>query len=618
MVAKNPADRFQTLGELIPALQSFAKTFSNKSEPPPVVDPQQAAAAGAGDDCVLDGIISGSGLGFSRIGSGIGSGSSPSSKGRLSKSGIGKKGVGDSGSNPAVDSASGAEGMLDKLTGSWPRRKIGIVAAAIGAPLLVGVAIVIYALSSSRGNADTKPGSLSGDAAALTAGSGDAASGTPRQTDYDRQAAERVRKHHTFALQIAAGANPPQQIGADSVLPQSRFKVLEATISGEPISEADLASLVALTDLGALRLEHVNLTSAMLSGLPRMRKLTTLSVAGNPGVGDDAVKSIGRETKLRSLDVSGTRLTDAGLQELSQLLPGLEHLAVQDTGVTAAGGATFKRELPTCSLDGAPSAVDTATTVTPVQPQPTADADHAAAAWLSTLKDAKLSISEAGGAPRPSPHGDPLPQTPFKIVEIELADSAPLAELSHLAGLTELQKLSIERCDVTDAAIATLPPLAKLENLDLAGNQHITDAALKLVGNRAGLRSLDLSNTGITVAGIQQIKRLANLESLSLGGLADFNGKLFPQFAGLTKLRKLELAGTPIGDVDVQQLNLPQIKSFNFSQCKLTDAGLKRLADVMPKLEWIDLSGTTVTATGIAAFEKAEPRCIIQWTPPTQ
>jgi uncharacterized protein YjbI with pentapeptide repeats len=156
-------------------------------------------------------------------------------------------------------------------------------------------------------------------------------------------------------------------------------------------------------------------------------------------------------------------------------------------------------------------------------------------------------ISEAGGPPHLLPEGTPLPPSPFKIVEISLADAAlPNVDFSHLNSLNELQRLAIQRCDLPDSVLATLPPLAKLENLDLAGNRRLTDASVESLGNRSGLRNI------------------------------------------------------------------------NLSQCKLTDAGLSRLSGSLSHLEWIDLSGTAVTLSGIANFEKAEPRCIIDWTPPTR
>jgi len=630
MVAKNPDDRFQSTGELIAALQELGKASPGRPAPPPV--------AGEGRYDAEPGI---SGLNLCtaetpfRGGSGLNLATEapPQGGSGLNLPTEAPPPTGGSSANlamaPSPRPDSGAEPPT-KRTGRWPRQKTAIVAAGIGASILIGGALLLK-VSRSGPNGDptsskpADPTTVATNSAAGGSGNQSSAHGGQQPTDVDRQVAQWVRTHANHALKIAVGNGQPAAIDAGSPLPQSAFKVFAISIVDAPVSEAEVASLAPLGELRELRLERAALSDSTLAKLPALLTLETLSVAGNTGIGDEGMKVIARETGLRWLDVSATsptlaglknlqplaelsrlnlsnvkldgqwlapvakfaklrllelngtplgdddlvglagqrltvldldrtRLTDNGLRGLPVLVPGLHHLSIQETNITAAGVAAFKQAAPDCLVDWSPvGGSQSATSVTPPPTQsptqpPAADPDRVAAVWvLSVQATAKLTISEAGAPAHLLPQGAPLPPSPFKIVEISLADaSLPNADLSHLNGLNELQRLAIQRCDLPDTVLATLPPLAKLENLDLAGNRRLTDASLKSLGNRTGLRNVNLSNTGIT------------------------------------------------------------------------SAGLGLLSESLSHLEWIDVSGTAVTLSGITNFEKAEPRCIIDWTPPAR
>jgi serine/threonine protein kinase/uncharacterized protein YjbI with pentapeptide repeats len=637
MVAKNPDDRFQSMGEVILALQNFGKPPSGISSVPPTVSEEQFAAA-------------------PRSGGGSGSGG-----GRYSTF-----------PTPASSDAQPAV----RLTGAWPRRKIGMVAACVGAPLLIGAAILLRSLGGSSAGGDHMPGkpmdqiAASAIPAALRTGEPSGAQNDPtRSIDLDRQVAQWVRKHGTFALKVAVGNDSPRDIKADSPLPKSPFKVVKVTVVGEPISEAELLRLGQLSNLSELWLERVNLTDAMLANLPFLPKLSTLGLANNAGIGDEGMKQLARQTELRWLDASATsltvqglvylhplanlnrlelngtpltdtdliglqgqhlkalnldrtKITDDGLRQLPTLLVDLRQLSIKETSTTEAGVEALKQALPNCLVawSSSGSAPSSGSTPSPPIVAPVANTDRAVADWVFSVQgNARLTVSEGGESPHVQPPGRPLPETPFKIVEIAFFDAQlSNADFSRLSSLTELQRLAIQRCDVSDAMLATLPSLAKLTDLDLSDSRHMTDASLKVLGERVGLRKLDLSNTGIGAAGIRFLRPLVSLESLNLSRLADINGDALAQLSALPKLRRLELGFTSIDDADLSQLKAQKIQDLNLRQSKVTDDGLKRLPENLPHLQWIDLSGTTVTAAGITAFEKGEPRCIIDWTPPHQ
>jgi len=102
------------------------------------------------------------------------------------------------------------------------------------------------------------------------------------------------------------------------------------------------------------------------------------------------------------------------------------------------------------------------------------------------------------------------------------------------------------------------------------------------------LPRLDLNQTGVTGRDLRCLAKLPKLAELSLAG-----SKVYDLFAAevgtLTKLERLSLSG-----------------------CTFSDAGLKQLAG-LSNLTQLDLTGTQVTVDGVAALQKALPKCKIVW-----
>jgi len=151
-----------------------------------------------------------------------------------------------------------------------------------------------------------------------------------------------------------------------------------------PVGDAALARVAELTSLEWLYLDGELLTDAGLAHLARLTTLRALDVRGAPAVTDRGAAALGaakaltrlsltrcrgvhgecfaslpaslealdmascalvdehlaelaRLKQLRALNISGTKVTNAGLSSLSGLLPALEELELDRTRVTAAG-----------------------------------------------------------------------------------------------------------------------------------------------------------------------------------------------------------------------------------------------------------------------------------------
>lgn len=131
---------------------------------------------------------------------------------------------------------------------------------------------------------------------------------------------------------------------------------------------------------------------------------------------------------------------------------------------------------------------------------------------------------------------------------IETTDSG----LVHLAGLTQLQSLSLQGRQVTDAGLAHLRTLTQLQTLSLHDMQ-VSDAGLIHLQGLKQLQYLSLGGTQVTDAGLAHLRRLTQLQDLSLGGTQISDSGLV-HLQGLTQLRYLYLADTRVTDVGVAKL----------------------------------------------------------------
>ena len=118
-----------------------------------------------------------------------------------------------------------------------------------------------------------------------------------------------------------------------------------------------------------------------------------------------------------------------------------------------------------------------------------------------------------------------------RVVSLNLAENDRITNkgLAALRGLEFLSALNLDRLNrfrhapftipsaqLTDACLAHLQALPRLENLSLAGNK-ITDQGLSQIAAIKNLKVLDLSATEVSDAGLVHLEAMKNLESVDLG-----------------------------------------------------------------------------------------------------
>ena len=175
----------------------------------------------------------------------------------------------------------------------------------------------------------------------------------------------------------------------------------------------------------------------------------------------------------------------------------------------------------------------------------------------------------------------------------------------------------------TDALIVQIAKLPRLDSLDLFNADAVTPAGMAPLGTATELRKLSLRGDAYTDAHLAFLASLKKLEVLVLVRTA-IAGPGLAHLAGCTKLKKIEFIGerfddagcahlgklvsltslvlseTSIGDAGLVQLQgLTALEHLNLMKTNVGDAGLKALAD-MRSLKYLHLDKTKVTGTGLA------------------
>lgn len=247
-----------------------------------------------------------------------------------------------------------------------------------------------------------------------------------------------------------------------------------------------LAALPALTRLGA---NHVTLTAA---DLQNFKKHTNLKLDVKFDLSDSGLKAyraggvlhllckvwadedenLGKPTRVvRELNLSGSPVTDAGLDELKDFQE-FSSLDLSTTKVTDAGLARI--------------------------------AVHPHLRWLA-LED--TSITDAG-----LKHLSAL----SNLEQLDLQNTGVTdGGFRHLEGMSKLQNLNLRGTGVGDAGLKHLALLPRLEDINLRATR-VTDAGLREVRAMPAIRKLDLRETEISDAGLVELKSLTKVREIYL------------------------------------------------------------------------------------------------------
>ena len=187
---------------------------------------------------------------------------------------------------------------------------------------------------------------------------------------------------------------------------------------------------------------------------------------------------------------------------------------------------------------------------------------------------------------------------------------------------------------MTDAGLALLREWKKLRGLDVRGTK-VTDAGLANFKGCKELELLNICHTRITDAGLAHFKDCKNLAYLDLID-APITDAGLAQFEGSKQLTHVIADGTEVTDAGLAHLkNCRNLTQAQFGRTKVTEAGLAHLKDcalqklfmdetvladpsvdalgTLYRLKFVSLKSTKLTEAGIKKLAAVLPFCTIEW-----
>ncbi|MEM6688775.1 MAG: hypothetical protein AAF664_05060 [Planctomycetota bacterium] len=157
--------------------------------------------------------------------------------------------------------------------------------------------------------------------------------------------------------------------------------------------------------------------------------------------------------------------------------------------------------------------------------------------------------------------------------------------LQTLSNLKNLIYIRLEACDIRDDHLATLAEMPQVAILYL-GNTSVSDKGLQHVRGRENLNTLQLSDCKITDAGLASLGYLPQIQHLWLSKTIRYG----------TNDR------SEITDKSVDYLaSLDSLIELRISDSKLTEEGLERLREALPKTK------ISTVQTGVTYLSRLKP-----------
>ena len=213
-----------------------------------------------------------------------------------------------------------------------------------------------------------------------------------------------------------------------------------------------------------------------------------------------------------------------------------------------------------------------------------------------------------------------------KLKQVSLGIGSNDGTLKALGALPELEVLSTNGLDATDAGISVLTACKKLksfalfhpgknftgsglaalaqmpalESLTVGGSSQFADAGMAAVATIKGLKGFRTWHTGVTLEGVKQLTALKKLTSLTLGQRLSYTPP------------------TTLADDCLPALaELTSLESLNLTEARLSLAALEQL-NKLPKLKRLNLDGIDLAESDVAALKQQLAKTDVRWTAPKE
>ena len=204
-----------------------------------------------------------------------------------------------------------------------------------------------------------------------------------------------------------------------------------------------------------------------------------------------------------------------------------------------------------------------------------------------------------------------------RVSEVNLNGNEKVTDetLGLVSSFSALTDLSLESTKVGDRGVARLAELRRLEWLNLYRTK-VTDAALKTLSGIPSLTHLPLGETAVTDKGIAWLAKLPDLQYLGLRGNR-ISDAAMEDLVTLKSLTGLHLGGTEVTDKALPRLaELPNLEELWLSDVTISNAGIRlwlKAESRPPALKRLHLQRTQTTVEAIKALRESWLDCEIFW-----
>ncbi|MHB8974708.1 MAG: leucine-rich repeat domain-containing protein [Pirellulaceae bacterium] len=372
-------------------------------------------------------------------------------------------------------------------------------------------------------------------------------------------------------------------------LPEVRTLNLRGvSVVGGRLSVKGMQPLASLQNLRRLDLS-MNQFTGRLDPIASLAQLEFLDLRGS-GFGDEAIQSVARMPRLRTLLLGHSALTERGLKALSgSSLAEFDYWLRGDQDVAILGGLKKLQiwfigygNVPVSRL-GAFADCDQLQEITL-----TCDGVECPVQSISALRSMRS----------------------LKRLQISGPANAEWPVLTALDGLAELNALRL--VGIGDRALRQLPPVESLQTLDLALSSAGSREGLQKLGEFPELRHVALPPETTTADGLASVAGCSQLQTLvfapnliggSLQAIFPAVAETTPGFAAAdlcpvlrqTGLKTLRVDGLGFGDELMMEVSAAKhLEYLGVAGLPITDAGLERLRHLR-HLQVLDIEHTAVT-----------------------
>jgi internalin A len=171
--------------------------------------------------------------------------------------------------------------------------------------------------------------------------------------------------------------------------------------------------------------------------------------------------------------------------------------------------------------------------------------------------------------------------------------------IPHILNLVSLRQLALHDTRITNGGLERLSAHQSLSGLRLYG-ATVTDETMLGVGQLSKLERLTLRRTSVTSDGIKVVGNLAQLRELKIYEGPAIGDDGMEHLKGLTELESFESIKTGISDRGLASLQGNQrLSVLRLDSCAITDEGLMSL-DAFPNLRMLSVQRNKLSDEGIA------------------